>query len=86
MKVQMTAEMLDALRQTAELPEDLATALVAAQAHRDAFLVELSGDEAMEMAEMCQWYVKADPDTGELTPRARLYDSIVDAIDAAQLD
>jgi len=86
MQVRMTAEMLDALKQTPELPEDQAASLSAAEPHGDAFLVRLSDDEAMAMAEMCQWYIKADPETGELTPKARLFDSIVEAIDEAQFN
>ncbi len=86
MQVRMTAEMLDALKQTPELPEDQAASLDAAQPHGDAYLVKLSDDVAMAMVEMCQWYIKADPNTGELTPKAKLYDSIVEAIDQAQFD
>ena len=86
MKARMTAEMLAALKQTAELPEDLMAALNAAQKHSDAFLVGLSDDEAMEMVEMCQWYIKRDPATGELDVKAKLFDSIVAAIDDAQFD
>jgi hypothetical protein len=86
MRVRMTAEMLDVLKQTPELPEDQAASLSAAEPHGDAFLVRLSDDEAMAMAEMCQWYIKAAPETGELTPKAKLYDSVVVAIDQAQFD
>ncbi|UCD24556.1 MAG: hypothetical protein JSW51_01155 [Gemmatimonadota bacterium] len=86
MKARMTAEMVAALKQTAELPEDLAAALNAAQPQGDAFLVGLSEDEAMELVEMCQWYIKRDPATGELGEKANLFDSIVAAIDDAQFD
>jgi len=82
----MTAEMLAALKRTVELPEDLMATLNAAQSQGDAFLVGLSGDEAMELVEMCQWYIKRDPATGELDAKAKLFDSIVAAIDDAQFD
>ncbi len=86
MKARMTAEMLAALKQTAELPEDLLAALNAAQPHADAFLVGLGDDEVMELVEMCQWYIKRDPATGDLDAKAKLFDSIVAAIDDAQFD
>jgi hypothetical protein len=86
MKARMTAEMLAALKRTVELPEDLMATLNAAQSQGDAFLVGLSGDEAMELVEMCQWYIKRDPATGELDAKAKLFDSIVAAIDDAQFD
>jgi len=86
MKVRMTAEMLTGLKQTPELPEDLRAALDGARSHGDAFLVELSDDEAIELTEMCQWYIKSDPATGQLTEKAEVFDSIVAAIDEAQFD
>lgn len=86
MKVRMTAEMMAELKQTPELPEDLRAAIDSARPHGDAFLVELNGDEAMELAEMCQWYIQSDPATGELTAKGEVFDSIVTAIDDAQFD
>jgi hypothetical protein len=86
MKARMTAEMVAELKRTAELPEDLLAALNAAQTQDDTFLVGLSDDEAMELVEMCQWYIKRDRATGELDTKAKLFDSIVAAIDNAQLD
>ncbi len=32
------------------------------------------------MTEMCEWYVKKDPATGELTETGKIYDAIIDAI------
>jgi hypothetical protein len=86
MEARITAEMLDALKQTLEIPDNLAAAADAAVAHEDQFLLRLTEDEAMAMVEMCQWYIKKDPDTGELTPKAKLFNAIVDAIDEADLN
>ena len=86
MNVELTAEMVDALREAPELPGDLASALEAASSTSDGFDVPLSGDERMEMTEMCQWYIKKDPDTGELTERASLFNQIVDRLYAADED
>lgn len=82
----MTAEMLTELKQSPELPEGLRAAIDGARPHGNASLVELSGDQAIELAELCQWYIKSDPATGELTARAEVFDSIVTAIDDAQFD
>ncbi len=86
MKVRMTAEMLAELKQTPELPEDLLAAANAAQQVGDAYLVRLGDDEAMALTELCQWYITKDPVTGELDTKAKLFDSIVVAIDEAQFD
>jgi len=85
MQARLTAEMLTTLKETAEIPDNLVNAADAAVEDGDGFLVELTEDDAIAMVEMCQWYIKKDPDTGELTPKARLFSDMVDAIDEANL-
>ncbi len=86
MHVHMTGEMIEALKATPEMPEDLTAAVEAAKDHDErGYVVELSDDEAMAMIEMCQWYIHTDPTTGEMGSKAQLFQSIVDAIDAAQV-
>lgn len=83
MRVQMTAEMLDALRDTPEIPDILRRCVDGARKDGDGFGVSLTDDEAMAMVEMCQWYIHQEED-GSLGPKAALFDSIVTAIDDAQ--
>jgi hypothetical protein len=85
MEVRMTQEMVDALRKTAEMPDNLLACLDKAEADADALLVPLDEDERMAMTEMCEWYVRSDPDTGELTEQGRLFESIIQAIIDADL-
>ncbi len=85
MQAKLTAEMLTTLKETAEIPDNLVSAAEAAVQDGDGFLIELTEDEAIVMVEMCQWYIKKDPDTGELTPKAKLFSGMVDAIDDANL-
>ncbi len=84
MQVRMTAEMLEALRATPEIPDNLSACVDGAAADGDDFTVTMNEDEAMAMEEMCQWYIKKDPSTGELGQKARLFDAIVKRIYAAQ--
>ncbi len=84
MKVRMTAEMLEALRATPEIPDDMRRRVDDAQPDGDAFVVTLSDDEAMAMSEMCQWYVHRDTH-GEMSRKAALFDAVITAIDEAQL-
>ncbi|NIM49244.1 MAG: hypothetical protein GTN62_04790 [Gemmatimonadales bacterium] len=84
MRARMTTEMLQALRETPEIPDILITRVDSAQQDGDAFLITLTDDEAMAMVEMCQWYIHSDPETGQLTPKAQLFDAIVTAVDEAQ--
>jgi hypothetical protein len=83
MRVQMTAEMLDALRGTPEIPDNLRKRVDGARKEGKAFAVTLTDDEAMAMAEMCQWYIHREAD-GSLGPKAALFAAIVAAIDEAQ--
>ena len=83
MQVQMTSEMLEALRNTPEIPDNLRRRVDGARQEANVFAVTLSDDEAMAMVEMCQWYIQSD-ESGELTPKAALFDAIVTAIDEAQ--
>lgn len=83
MQVQMTTEMLEALRDTLEVPDNLRKRLDDARREGNAYAVTLNDDEAMAMAEMCQWYIYQD-EMGQLPPKAALFDAIVTAIDEAQ--
>jgi hypothetical protein len=84
MQVRLTEIMLAALREASEMPDNLLARVNAARAEAKGFVVTLSDDEAMAMTEMCQWYVRKDPATGELGVKARLFDGIVNAIYEAE--
>jgi hypothetical protein len=85
MEVRMTEEMVGALKGTPEIPDSLLACLKNAEAEEEMFLVPLDEDERMAMTEMCEWYVRSDPDTGELTEQGRLFESIIQAIIDADL-
>jgi len=85
MKVQMSGAMLEALKATSEMPDNLIRCVALAQASgAGSFTIGMNEDEAMAMTEMCQWYIKKDPVTGKLTPKGELFDRIVRAIYQAQ--
>jgi hypothetical protein len=84
MEVHVTEAMLDALRQVAEIPDNLLARVNAARRDGDRYLMVLNEDEAMAMTEMCQWYIRKDPTTGQLGEQARLFEGIVNAIDHAE--
>ena len=84
MQVRITHAMLDALKATPEIPDNLKRCVDHAKKHGDAFAMTVNEDEAMAMTEMCQWYIKKDPVTGKLGAKAEIFDGIVRAIYAAQ--
>ena len=81
MQVSLTEFMLGALRETPEIPDNLLARVSGARKDGDQWVMTLSDDEAMAMTEMCQWYIRKDPKTGQLNDKARMFQSIVDAID-----
>ncbi len=85
MDVPMTEEMVEALKGTPEIPDNLLACLENAQVEDTMFRVPLDDDERMAMTEMCEWSVRTDPDTGELTEQGRLFESIIQAIIDADL-
>ena len=84
MQVHLTPPMLEALKSTREIPDNLMRCVNGAKKDGDGFAVELNDDEAMALTEMCQWYIKKDPATGKLGPKAEVFDAIVRAIYKAE--
>jgi len=84
MQVHVTKAMLDALKAAPDMPDNLVRCAATAAPQGDGFLLTLDEDEAMAMTEMCQWYIRKDPVTGRLGPKAEVFDAIVRSIYAAQ--
>lgn len=84
MHVRLTEPMLTALRRVAEIPDNLLARVNAARKDGGAFVMALNQDEAMAMTEMCQWYIRKDPTTGELGEQAKVFEGIVNAIYEAE--
>ena len=85
MKGRMTETMVKALTEKPEIPDNLLTCLRGAETDGDMLLVDLGQDERMALTEVCEWYVRSDPDTGNLTEQGKLFESIIQAIIAADL-
>ena len=80
MEVRMSEEMLEALRGTPEIPDNLRARVEGAAADGGEFLVTLDDEEQIAMTEMCEWYVRKDPETGELTSQGKIFDEIVQRV------
>jgi len=82
--VRLTEPMLSALRDVPEIPDNLMARVQAARPDGSGFVMALNDDEAMAMTEMCQWYIRKDPTTGQLGEQARLFEGIVSVIYEAE--
>ncbi len=80
MEVRMSAEMLEALKATPEIPDNLQVRVEGATADGGEFLVTLDDEEQIALTEMCEWYVRKDPETGVLTSRGKIFDDIVQRV------
>ena len=84
MNVRLTEPMLTALRQVPEIPDNLLARVSAARQDGGAFVMALNQDEAMAMTEMCQWYIRKDPTTGQLGEQAKVFEGVVNVIYQAE--
>ncbi len=85
MEVRLTQKMLTAVKETPELPDNLRARVSDAKADGDVFVLTIDDDERLAMTEMCEWYVRTDPESGDLTEQGRLFDDIIQAIIDADL-
>ena len=84
MRVRLTESQLAALRQVAEIPDNLLARVNAARLDGGGYVMALNEDEAMALTEMCQWYIRKDPTTGQLGEQAKLFETIVAAVYQAE--
>ena len=85
MELRLDEEMMAALREIPELPDNLSACIDDARAESDVFVVTVDDDEQMALTELCEWYVRKNPETGELTKQGRMFDAIVQLIIDADL-
>ena len=84
MHVRLTKAMVEALKAAPDLPENLRKRVSEVATQGDGLQMTLDEDETMAMTEMCQWYIRKDPATGKLGPKAEVFDAIVRSIYAAE--
>lgn len=85
MNIPLTPAMLDALKRAKHIPPDVQREIDGAKAEGGSYLLRLSDDEGMELAELLQWHVRTDPATGQATPETAPYAEVIRLIEATQL-
>lgn len=84
MDVPVTQAIVDALKKVAHVPDSLQKRFDAIAPADGGFVLKLSEDDAMALAELVQWHIKTDPVTGRLTPESAPYQQLIERIDEAQ--
>ena len=84
MDVQITQAIVDALRKMGHVPDTLKQRFDAITPAGDGFVLKLSDDDAMALAELVQWHIKTDPATGKATAETAPYEDLVARIDEGQ--
>ena len=84
MDVPITQPIVDALKHLSHVPENLQRRLDAIAKAEGGWVLKLSEDDAMALAELMQWHIKTDPASGKPTPETAPYDDLVRRLDEAQ--
>jgi hypothetical protein len=84
MDVLVTQAIVDALGKVTHVPDSLRQRLDAIAPAAGGYVLKLSEDDAMALAELVQWHIKTDPATGQLTPESAPYQQLIERIDEAQ--
>ena len=84
MDVPITQAIVDALKRMGHVPDSLQQRFAAITPADGGFVLKLSEDDAMALAELVQWHIKTDPATGQLTPGSAPYQQLIEQIDEAQ--
>ena len=84
MDVPITQAIVDALKHVTHVPESLQRRLDAIARSGDGYVLKLTEDDAMALAELMQWHIKTDAASGKPTPETAPYDDLVRRLDEAQ--
>jgi hypothetical protein len=84
MDVPISQAIVDALKHLTHVPDSLQRRLDAIARGGDGYVLKLSDDDAMALAELLQWHIKTDPATGKTTPETAPLDDLVRRLDEAQ--
>ncbi len=89
MHIELSQEMLEALRKARHVPPDVQRRIDAAAPEAGTtpprYTLQLSDDEAMELSELLQWHVRTDPATGRPTAESAPYADVISLIADSQL-
>jgi hypothetical protein len=88
MHIELSQEMLEALKKATHVPPDVQRRIDAATPGAGAtparYALQLSEDEAIELSELLQWHVRTDPATGRPTAESAPYADIIGRIAESQ--
>lgn len=83
MQLRISRGIRDALGRIGHVPDNLRARFDAIAPDGDGYLLALSEDDATALAELVQWHIRTDPETGRPTPETAPYDELIRLIDQA---
>lgn len=85
MQITITQDIVEALKSLGHVPDELRARFDGiAKAEGGGYLLKLTDDESIELAELMQWHIGNDPATGKPTPESAPFGRLIALIDAAQ--
>jgi hypothetical protein len=84
MQVRITRGMAESLKTLGHVPDDLRQRLAGMAPSSQGFVLTLSDDDAMALAELVQWHIRTDPATGKPTAETAPLAELIRLIDETQ--
>jgi len=84
MQLTITKAVAESLQKLGHVPDDLGQRLAAMAPSGGGFVLKLSDEDAMALAELAQWHIRTDPATGKPTAETVPFAELIRLIDEAQ--
>ena len=84
MQLTITQDIVTALKSLGHVPDELRARFEGIAKTDGGYLLKLSDDESIELAELVQWHIGNDPATGRPTPESAPFGRLIALIDEAQ--
>jgi len=84
MQLTITQDIVDALKSLGHVPDELRKRFDGIVKADGGYLLKLSDDESIELAELVQWHISNDPATGKPTAESAPFGRLIALIDEAQ--
>ena len=84
MQLTITQDIVAALKSLGHVPDELRARLDGIVKADGGYLLKLTDDESIELAELVQWHIGNDPATGKPTAESAPFGRLIALIDEAQ--
>lgn len=84
MQLTITKAIAESLQKLEHVPDHLRQRIAGIAPSGDGFVLKLSDEDAMALAELAQWHIRTDPASGKPTAETAPFAALIRLIDEAQ--